>query len=289
MVNYRYGTTTSDEDILRADTIREIIERQADTMLAGQNVLPQRPMPNLDIRLSIPNSVYFDIQQLAENAYADAEILEFFDVEGSMLKFANKFVVSYETISRQLENEQIRMSVDQCARTLALAKDMEIFNTVKEAAGLDITATDGWNQDDGDPAGDIAEGLGELIDSNYLSDAEMGRINVFYPAKLYGHLMKPIEVNNILMSFQNWAQREYQVNFYPTKRLEDDALMVVNSPETGMHTTYNGGDVPQSFFKDTEVGQEYTYFSYFRTIIVPEEKGGNDSNRVLELKDVFQS
>ena len=165
-----------------------------------------------------------------------------------------------------------------------------MFSSLSAAAGDSDAAINTWNDPDGaqDPATDIANAIGNILDAEYINTTDIANIGIFYPVKLFTHLVKPIEVNNIIMSLRQWTEREYNIKFYPTKQLTDDALVVLKSPETALHMKYTGSAIPRAFIEQTTEGEEYTFKDYFKTVIVPETDGGSTTNRIRKITNAVE-
>lgn len=288
MDKFDFAVTTTDTDMIKKDVLRKLIDVSAEMMMTGLNAVQQVNMDALDIRLDIPNAIYFETTKQAEGATGRKKALEFFKVREHMEKYDTGFTFPYEVRATQLGNAQIAMSINRSARGLAWTRDTEIFSTLNAAAGSSITATDEWDVQGStaDPAYDIAKAIGTILENEYINTSDMKNIAVFYPVGLFTHLVRPIEINNIIMSTRGWTEKEYNIKFHPTKQLTSEALVVLKSPETALHMNYNGSAIPRSFIEMTTEGEAYTFKDYFKTIIVPEEENGTTTNRILKINGV---
>ncbi len=281
-----FEVTTSDKAILKRDILRQLIYRQAETLFMGQHACVVQGIEALDIKFNIPKAVYFTANKIAQGAKGPKSILEFFDVSSSMDKYETGFVVTHEVKARQLEKNQINLSIDRCARGIAYSADVEIFDTLKTAKGDTTAAAQTWDNTAADPAGDIATAIGKMLDSTTILDTDISKIGVYFPAKQWGHLVKPQEIDNIRTNIKSWAERELQIVFHPTRQLTTQALVVLKSEETAFHLYYDGPAIPLSFFETDSVGDQYTFHRYFKTVIIPDAENGTTTNRIQEITGV---
>lgn len=283
---FESGTTTSSDDILKSDIARKVIDRQADKMLNFSKAVKVESTSRLDIKLNIPEQAYIEAVEIAEGASGGFEQINWFDVNTSMVKYENGYAITYETLERELEGMQTRKSVNACSKGLALAKDTEIATVLSAGAGASTSAIATWDSASADPATDIATAIGKIMDNTEITDDEMKNICVLYPAIMWSQLAKPIEVNNIILSLRNWAEKEYDISFLPTRRLSTTALVTVPSEDAAIHFQYNGTKIPRNFVRHDEAGSKYLFRDYFRTIIVPEEEGGTTTNYIQKITGV---
>lgn len=281
-----FGMTTSDEDILKKDLYRILIERQAEEMLTGKNAVEMMDIDSLDIQLDVPAVTYFAPNKSAEGATGRKKRLEFFKVQDSMDKYDTGFLVTHEVKARQQENNQVRMSIGRCSRGLAMERDEEIFTTLEAGAGQTQAAADTWDGPNADPADDIANSIGKIMDNTYITDADVKQIGIYYPAVMWSQLAKPVDVNGIQKTLRNWAETEYMISFHPTRNLTTDALAVIKSEETAISMAYKGKDIPLAFEEQDKTGDDYTFVSYFKTFIIPETSAGTTTNRICSITDV---
>jgi len=280
-------TTTSDTDMIKADILRKVVYKAADGMLMGKNALPLESISVLDIKYSLPEAVMLTPQQITEGELADIQNLEWFDVTGTLLKYQTVIRMTDEAKARQLQKNQIRASTNAAAKGMAYAKDAEIFTTLTAGAGNSVAATAAWGGAGDDPIGDIVAGIGTILDSTYLTDTELQKINLFCPVEAWAQLTALVEVNNITQSYADYIKKSYKIGVFPTRQLDTNALLVVNDPETGYHLTYNGNDVPLSEKRRVEgVADDFIITQLFKTIIFPDSDGGTTSSRIYEITGV---
>lgn len=286
MMKY-FDATTSDKNIIKADILRDFVYLKAEELFIGKYLTYQMPIPALDIRFDVPMDTKIDPDQVSEGALADLKRLGFYQINTSQDKYQTRILVTDETKARQLVNNQISMSLDAAGNGLANAKDDDIFTVLGAGAGNTQAASGHWDDNGVDLASDIANAIGKIIDSTTLTDQDMNNMVVAYPAKLWGHLSKPVQIGEIQMTFRNWAEREYKIRLMPTRKLTTTALCVVQSPQTALHMTYSGNAVPTSEFKRLEgVGDEWLITQYFKTLVIPYAKNQTTSKRICTLTGV---
>jgi|LGOV01.1.fsa_nt_gb hypothetical protein len=281
-----FEATRSDLDINKQDILRMLIQTQAENMLVGKNACIMKPISSLDVQMDIPDAVYFDVEEVAEGATGGFKKLGFFNVQKSMKKYETGFTVTHEVKARQQATSQVDMSLDRSARGLAFRKDAEIFTTLAAGKGETAAAAALWDAEEADPASDIASAIGRIMDGTYITDEDVKNIAVYYPAKMWTQLAKPIDVNGIIMTLRAWAESEYKISLLPTRQLLTNALVVVKSSETAIHFSYNGKDIPLAFRREDEEGEKYLFRDYFITAIIPETSGGTTTKRIQEITGV---
>lgn len=282
-----FEVTTTDKSILKADIIRQIVDRKAETMMTGKNAVMMEDMESLDIKFNVPTAIYFEPEEVAEGAGGPKSVLKWFDVAASLKKYENGFVITHEVKARQMQGKQVAMAVDRCARGQAFKMDKEIFTTLAAASADNTAATAVWNHaSSAKPADDIATTVGKILDTTTITDEDISNVNVFYPAKLWGHLAKPVEVNNIQKTIRSFVNDEFKVNLFPTRQLTTTALVVLKSMETAQTMTYTGSAVPRAFFKTDNVGDDYTFHRYFRTVVIPDVENGTTNARIQTITGV---
>jgi len=281
------GVTTSDKNIVKRDIIKKVVYKKAEEMLVGKNAIPLENSDALDLKFVLPKETAFTPSKVAEGARAKRRRMEWFEVSQYLEKYQTEVLITDEAKARQLEKLQTRKSLDAASRGMAIAKDKDIFTVLSAGAGKSQAATACWDASDADPVGDIAKAIAYIMDNTVLLETELKSINVFYPACLFAHLTKLTEIENIHRSVIDYMKAQWGIGFYPTRQLEDDALVVVNSPETAFHYTYTGADVPTSEEERIPgVGDNYIITQYFKTFIMPESEGGTTNKRIYKITNV---
>lgn len=288
MDKYFSATTSTTDDILKAEVIRDVIWGLADDMLEFKEAVVLKEMTPLEYHFTLKEGTKIDPQQIAEGSRADFRKISWFDVRGSLEKWQTPILMTDEAKARQLNNLQLSMSITDAAEGLAFQKDADIAAALTAAAGNTNAATDGWNvAATADPAQDIAVAIGDIISSTTLPASAIAQIKLFYPAALLGHVAKPIQVGEIQESIRNWTNRENLVSLYPTRQLTTDALCVVQSERNAIHMAHDGSTIPgYEEWREPGVGTGYLITQYFDTIVLPSVKGGSTNNYICEITDV---
>lgn len=285
------GVTTSDAGILKTEVLRRIVYLRAEQLMVFKNALPMESMNALEIKLTMPKVTRFDAEQIAEGALSSYQMMSWFDTTGALHKEQIRVMVTDESKARMQADIQTRQSIEAAARGLAWSKDTDIKNTLVAGTGTSVAATEKWNTataGSADIAYDISAAMDYILSNTYLTEEDLNGMKIFYPAGLKGYLMRPLEAGFMPgQTIKGFAETNYGVTFYPTRQLTTSALIVLNSPETGMHITYNGSAIPTS---ETQrivgVGDQYVLTQYFKTFIMPEEEGGTTNKRIYTITGV---
>ncbi len=286
MMKY-FDATVSDKAILKKDILRDLVYLKAEELLVGKNAMVMMPVDALDVKFDIPTATRFTPQEVDEGAVADYQKLKFFQVYANLAKYQTRVLITDESKARQIANSQVQMSLDAAARGLAYQIDYNMFSALSTGAGNTVAAGSVWTGGTADPATDIANAMGEIMDTTTLTDNDFSNMYIFYPAKLFGHLAKPIQVGEIQQTLRNWAQKEYNINIMPTRMLSTTALCVVKSMETAIHMTYSGNAIPTAEEERyAGVGDMYLITQYFADKVIPYESGQTTSKRICSITSV---
>ena len=265
-----FEATTSDKNILRQDALRTLIYRKAEKMLVGANACQMMNVQSLDLKFDLPKTTMITPQQIEEMSKADLRRIGFYQINTSLDKYQTRMLISDETKARQLANEQVAMSLDQAAVGLAYQKDSEIFGELINAKYHTISPDTVWTDPTADIMTDVAEMIAKILDSTTVMESEIANMGIYYPAKLFGYMSRPIQIGQVQLTLKNWAQQEFNIKFYPTRQLSTTALAVLKSSDTAYHFTYTGKAVPLTeFVRDSGVGDEYIFTQYFKTKVIP--------------------
>lgn len=288
-----FNVTSSDKDIIRRDLLRELIYTQADDLLMSKEAVEMMPIDALDIKLDIPTATKLDPTKIAEGVKAPYSVLTYFNAYGQQDKYQTNILVTDEAKARQIANTQVQMSLTAAARGMAYQIDYDTFAALAGATAGTTTASVRWTQYTLDgkaasPALDIANSIGSIFTNTTITDADVANIKVFYPASLWGHLARPMDVGAMQETIRNWAQREYKVSLFPTRYLYDKALVVVKSMETAILFTYNGNAIPTAEQERiVGVGDNYIFTRYYKPVIIPYTSAATTSQRIRSISNVI--
>lgn len=289
MVNENFGITSDSQNTALAAIIKQIVYLKADAMLVFKDAIEMQGLPNLDYNVVLPETWYLEADEAAEGARVDVKNLRFHEVKGSMKKYQVPIFLTDEITVRQIENSQMQLSLDGAAQGLSLKKDQEIRNALYAGAGQTQAATDTWGAPGADPATDIANAIGKILSNTTLSDNEINQIGVYYPAKVFGHTAKPLQIGDVQESLRSWVKREYNIGLYPTRQLDslNTALAVVKTPRMGIHFAHDGSKIPGAEqFRETGIGNGWLITQYFKTVVFPFAENETTSNYICKLTGV---
>lgn len=271
-----------------ADVMRFLINVKSERMLRGDRGAVVMPTTSLDIRFDIPDTTQFTPDKIGEGAKGSLKKMDTFPITGSLDKFNNTFTITHEVVARGTADSQTQMSLSAASKGLAFQRDSDMFATFQTGIGATVTAPDTWDDVDGlaDPASDIANAIGSILDNTYLLEDETNSISIFVPAVMYPHLAKPMDIFGVQQTIQKWAEDQYKVDFNFTRQLTTNALVMVKSEETAIHLDYVGNDVPLSWVTEDEVGITYSMSNYFKTIIMEDTEGSGTTSNIVEIENI---
>lgn len=289
MEKHNFGVTSSDADISLADIVKQIVYQKADEMMQGKLAVPMQSMRGLDYKFVIPENWYLDAEEVAEGARAGVKNLATFEISGSLKKYQIPVFINDEVKARQIANSQFQISIDAAAAGLAYKKDTEIFTAINTGAysGNDVAATAYWDAAGADPATDIANAIGKILTNTTITDSEINGINFFYPAALFGHTAKPLQIGDVQESLRSWVRKEYSIGLYPTRQLSTTAFAIVNTPRMGVHYTHDGSMIPGAEqYRENGVGDGYLVTQYFKTVIIPYATSQTTSKYIAKVTGI---
>lgn len=282
-----FAVTASDSDIALENIIKEIVYQKADEMMSGIKAIPLRSTPGLDYKFVIPENWYLEAEEVAEGSRAGIKNMPVFEVSGSLKKYQIPVFMNDEVKARQIQNAQMQISLDAAAAGLAWKKDTEIFTALSAGAGNTVAATGLWDGAGADPATDIANAIGAILNNTTITDSEINSIGVFYPALLFGHTAKPLQIGDVQESLRAWVSKEFSIALHPTRQLTTTTLAVVNTPRMGVHYTHDGSAIPGAEqYREAGVGDGYLVTQYFKTVVMPYATGQTTSKYITKITGV---
>jgi len=278
-----FGVTSSDSDIALENILKEIVYQKADEMLAGKQAIPMKSTPGLDYKFVIPENWYLEAEEISEGSRANIKNMKTFEISGSLKKYQIPIFMNDEVKARQIQNAQMQISLDAAASGLAWKKDTEIFTALSAGAGETISATAQWGANGSDPATDIANAVGKILENTTITDSEINNIAYFYPAKLFGHTAKPLQIGDVQESLRAWVSREFAIKLVPTRQLTTTGLAIVNTPRMGCHYTHDGSAIQGvEQYREAGVGDGFILTQYFKSVIIPTVKGGSTTKYIVK-------
>ena len=284
------GFTTSDSNILEQEIIRKAIYDLTEQNLVGKAGVVMNSVNAIELRLDLPKdpNLRFDAKRSSEMGRKGRQRLEWYSIYDVLDKYQVEIMISDETKVKQLAGLQTRLSIEAAARGMAYQIDTHIFDALIAGAGDNAVATDEWDTTSADVSGDIANAIKKIKQNAVPTAYELANIVVFYPFEIEGYLKKLIEIENMHRSVLGYMQQMWPgMQFLPTDKLTDDALVVVKGMGTAQHYTYTGMDVPTVEEKrEFGEGDLRLITEYFKTVIVPEEEGGSTNNKIFKITNV---
>ena len=280
------GVITSDDEA-KKELLREIIYLKAEELMVWKNAVVMQGMDGLELKLMLPKTRRIDPQKIAEGARARYRKVDWFTISEVMEKESVELMITDEANARGLDNVQMRYSMIAAARGLAWSKDTDIKNTIVNGKGGTTPASGLWTDPSTDIASDVADCIGAIIDNSELNEYTLGQLQIFYPAGLFAHLNKPVQIGEIKDTIRDYLGRQYDMVFNPTKQLTQNAYVVVPGEETASHIYYTGSDIKLvESEREMGVGERYLITQLFKTFIMPEEENGTTNSRIREITGV---
>ena len=301
-LNIQLQDITTD-DILKADIAKEVMWKRSSLLSVGEKVIPSVNTNQLEIKY-----YWYDIENVsgefpvAENAVSSrappADHVEF-DVQMQMAEY--RWLITYWAKARQLGNYQMEAQIRAGTEFFRRCIDQQILDALYAGAGATtVTIPSGEEWDSGsaaaDPEGDIIQAFNNIVDeSNVDLEAEMASVCLIYPAKVDAVFRSLKLIGNIQQTLAQYFKNSYGFKLYPTRyydetgstKLQDDALLVVNSRETAIHFKYTGNAIPMAMTFQRERGIEYITRKIFGTVVVPYASGATTSKRICKIANVI--
>lgn len=280
------GVITSDDEV-KKELLREIIYLKAEELMVWKNAVVMQGMDGLELKLMLPKTRRIDPQKIAEGARARYRKVDWFTISEVMEKESVELMITDEANARGLDNVQMRYSMIAAARGLAWSKDTDIKNTIVNGKGGTTPASGLWTDPTTDIASDVADCIGAIIDNSELNEYTLGQLQIYYPAGLFAHLNKPVQIGEIKDTIRDYLGRQYDMVFNPTKQLTQNAYVVVPGEETASHIYYTGSDIKLvESEREMGVGERYLITQLFKTFIMPEEENGTTNSKIREITGV---
>lgn len=289
MINYNFadGITSSDTDMIKRITMKEIIYTEADKMLVGADGVVIRPTQTLDLKLSIPTETYFDPEEITEGSESSYKRLEAFDKNINLTKYQTRMIITDEAKARQFEDEQVRLSLDRARNGFVRKKDTDIFTTLSAGAGDTVSATAEWDGDSASITDDVADAMGSIFENTLVTEQEAQNMILYFPATMVGQVAKPDDVGTMGVNLKQWVNSTLGITMRPTRQLSTTALLVSPGSETALHYVYTGNAVPtveQERLSGT--GDLYTFTQYFKTVVVPNSSSDDTNSHIVKITGV---
>jgi hypothetical protein len=290
MQKYNFnGFNTSDEEALKAQLLTEIIYNKADTLYVGGLAMPSITVPNLNYRFSTPTTNRHTMEEIQEGAKADLSNFQWYDTYGELKKYQVRVIVNDEVKAVEGGNMQMDMNIEFAADALGYKKDTDILTALGAGAYSDniIAADLAWTNEAAQPQNDITLAIAKILENaTNLTEADLRKMVLLYPAKAFGQLSKPIQIGEIQESVENFIGRK-GLKMAWTRNLTTTAVLAVNTPKMGRHIVHDGSKIPGAErWREVGVGDGFLVTQYFDTKIVPYDDGQTTSKFLGKITGV---
>lgn len=291
------------DDVLKADIYKEVIWKRSSLISVGEKIVPVFNTAHFEQKLYWTDieaiQGEFPVSEEATSAKAAPAPWAEFAVRMQMAEY--RWLISFWAKARQLENSQNEAMLRGGAEWFRRCLDSQILDALYAGAGataVTIGAGDEWDSGSAsmDPEKNIIDAFNNIVsESNLDIEAEMATVCLVFPAKVDATLRSLKMIGNVQQSLMQYFKNTYGFQFFPTRyydetgttKLQDDALMVIKSPETARHYKYTGGAIPLAKTKEHDRGSEYITRAIFGTVVVPSASGVTTSKRICKIANVI--
>ncbi|MCK9326304.1 MAG: hypothetical protein M0P69_12500 [Bacteroidales bacterium] len=282
------GVITSDDEA-KKELLREIVYLKAEELMVWKDAVVMQGMDGLELKLMLPKTKRIDPQKIAEGARARYRKVDWFTINEVMEKESVELMITDEANARGLDSVQMRYSLVAAARGLAWSKDSDIKTTIVAGKGGTAAASGLWTDPTTDIASDVADCIGLIIDNSELNEHTLGQMQIYYPAGLFAHLNKPVQIGEIKDTIKDYLGKQYDMAFRATKQITTSAYIVVPGEETASHIFYTGKDIKLAESeREMGVGERYLITQLFKTFVMPEVENGITNSKIREITAVKQ-
>lgn len=286
------GETTSD-DVVKANLVREIIEKQSDLISVGTDVIPERLFGALDVDFSYPGEIEGEYP-VDENSTVDRERVVWNEFDLQLKQAEARFMLTDIARIREQESLQNEMSMQRAAEAIAKRKDINILRRLMEGAPeqntiqLDRNADEGWDQDNGDAENNIVNAWNRIFDHSNVNEADSDNTYVVVPASVFGQLNQLQLINNVQQPLREYIEDAYGFSIRFSRHLpENSALVAVGGSQTAIHGVLDNDTIDmvetQRVFGR---GDDWLMKQFFETAIVEDEGLNSESFRIAKVENV---
>lgn len=293
---------TSD-DVIKKDVIKKMMYKRSSLISVGEKILPIVNQTTLEETWYIPDTESVGGEfPVPDGATAKRSAPVQWYPYGIYMQIAEyRYMITYMAKARGRENWQHDVQVRAGSDFFRRCIDEQILDAVYAGAGatdVDVAVGNEWdvNGANMDVEGDIMKAWETIVDESNVAEEEMGEVWVIYPTKVDSKLRGLKLIGNISRSLKDYLKGSFSFNFATTRyydetgttKMQDDAIMIVKSRETGVHVKYTGGVIPLSETdKISGRGMEYLVKQIFGTKIVPESGTVTTNPRICLIKNVI--
>jgi hypothetical protein len=286
-----FETTTTDTILRRAEQIvAEVMPNQIDQMLTFSNACIMGTSNLMDYRLKLPKYSLLSPTLRAEGSRTRPQAQDWYYVYGHLSEFSTEISITDESRGVEGNDLQIRSTIEAQAAGFAWEKENEMRDAIIAGAGATDPASGPWDDPATDIARDLAEVIGDIFANSFMMESDIRNIQIFFPAKLWTFLAKPLEIGQIQQSVRAWAQQNFQINFWPTRALTTDAAIVLKGPRTVRHLSYSGAGMRTvEYERRAGVGDLFIYKQAYNTKVLPDTENGTTNQKIRILSGVLSS
>lgn len=289
------------DEVIKRDLVKNVMYKRSNLLSVGLKVMPQENTDQLEEKLYVyrPSEISGEFP-VPENAIsARAKPVEYHSTDFYMQMAEFRFMITHWARARGRENwafdAQTRAGSDYFARCI----DQQIIDAIYAGAGATAVTVDAgseWNSGDptANPEKDIMNAWNNMFDESNMNIEEMGQVALVYPAKVDATLRGLRMIGNINQSLMQYLKNAYGFNFWPTRfyhassaiGIQDDALLIVNSRDMGVHKVFTGSVIPLTYVNHLDRGDEYVTRKIFGTKIMPETGSVSTNYRICKIANV---
>ncbi|MFB6236930.1 MAG: hypothetical protein ABEH81_01030 [Halopenitus sp.] len=286
------GETTSD-DVVKANVVQEIIEKQADLISVGTEIVPEREFSALDVDFSYPGEIEGEYP-VDENSVVDRERVVWNEFDLTLEQAEARFMLTDIARVREQESIQNEMSIQRAAEAIAEEKDYNILETLNNGAPTTTSITlnrsqdEGWDQDGGDPEADIVQAWNNIFDHSNVNENDSQNTYVVAPASTFGTLNSLQLINNVQQTLRDYIEDAYGINIRFSRHVpNNDAIVAVGGNQTAIHGVLDSDEIEavetQRVFGR---GDDWLMRQFFNTAVVEDEGLNNESYRLSKIENV---
>jgi hypothetical protein len=283
------GSGTSDVAVKR-ELVKRILYKVTDLLATGTKLIPVNSYDVLDIKTTFPDEGIVAEHPIPEGSTSNETVLGWTDYGYSLEKGQARFTLTDESVIRGIDQQQSRRSFQRGAESMAKKKDENIISKLYAGAGQSQTIANPWDTAGGTAAVDINGAWGKLLANSNISDPEMTRVWIVAPAIGFAKLNELQEINNLNQTLKDWLEGSFGFHIVGTRStsLGKNALMLVNSEETGEHGYLRNAKTPLSESERVlGVGEKYVITQYFNTKVTPESDSVATNDRIVKMDSVI--
>lgn len=282
------GEATSDT-AYKKEIIKEVIYRASNLLAVGTQMIPVKPLDNLDVKFTYPGEAAAEYP-VPEGHITGVSNVEWPELGYSLKKGQSRFRITKEAKIRGQGDNQRQFSMRRCVEALAKIEDAEIIDAIIAAIGNTVTIAAGneWDTDKGDPETDILAARQLIMHESNVTDAEIKNLGLLVGTNVSSQLLKLQLIGNVQQSIASYLKVAFGIAMFESRDtdLADAAYMMVMGKNTGEHGYYNGAaeDLVENY-PIRGVGEEWLVTKFFKTKILPDVASGTTTKRLVKINN----